>query len=54
MILRRGMLVVGSLLIVLALAAMAYQAVHRGGAPWSTDNPTQDARDDVMTQARAS
>ncbi|UDY23976.1 hypothetical protein [Nocardioides sp. Kera G14] len=52
MILRRGILVVLAALIVLSCAALGYQAVHRGGAPWSTDNPTQDARDVVMGQAR--
>ncbi|MFT4262424.1 MAG: hypothetical protein QM572_03495 [Nocardioides sp.] len=53
MILRRGILAVLGALIVLSVAALGYQAVHRDGAPWATDNPTQDARDVVMTQARA-
>jgi Mce-associated membrane protein len=53
LLLRRGIAGVLGLLIVLALCALGYQAVHRGGAPWRTANPSQDARDSVMGQARA-
>lgn len=52
MILRKGILAVFALLIVLAVAALGSQGVHRGGAPWATDNPGQDARDTVMGRAR--
>jgi hypothetical protein len=45
-------LVVLAALVVASLAALAFQAVHRGGNPFSTTDEVQDARDDVMSQAR--
>ncbi|WP_300682236.1 hypothetical protein [Nocardioides sp.] len=52
-LLRRGIVAVLGVVMVLAVAALGYQAAHRDGLPWKTDNATQDARDTVMGQARA-
>ena len=49
---RVGVLAVLVALIVGSLAVLGVQAAHRGGNPFSTTDETQQARDDVMSQAR--
>jgi Mce-associated membrane protein len=51
-LLRWGVLAVLGVLVVGSLAVLGLQAAHRGGNPFSTTDDVQDARDDVMSQAR--
>ena len=51
-LLRWGVLAVLGVLVVASLAVLGYETVHRGGNPFSTTDEVQDARDEVMAQAR--